>query len=100
MLAWILEQLFGPNVPENPSYETIQGISNLVPWWYPNIIVGCTILILILLWDNKRRRTAGQHTSGAPLDIEHRGFRFVGRFTDPGRRNQSVINPWGPDWPG
>ncbi len=99
-MAWILEKLFGPNVPENPNYEAIQDISNLVPWWYPHIIVGCAVLLLILLWANKRRRTGGQHSSGESQVVEDRSFRFVGSFTDPGRRNQSINSPWGPGWPG
>ena len=100
VINWVLEQLIGPNVPENPNYEIIQDIASLVPWWYPHIIVGCTILFLILLWANKRRRMGGQRSSGESRDMEDQGFRFVGRSTDPGRRNQSVINPWGPGWPG
>ncbi len=90
VINWALEQLIGPNVPENPNYEIIQDIASLVPWWYPHIIVGCTILFLILLWANKRRRTGGQHSSGEPLDMEDRDVRISGWFTDPGRRNQSV----------
>ncbi len=86
----VLEQLIGPNVPENPNYEIIQDISSLVPWWYPHIIVGCTILFLILLWANKRRRSGGQHSSGEPRDMEDRDVRISGWITDPGRRNQSV----------
>lgn len=89
-MPWVLEQLFGPNVPENPNYEIIQDISSLVPWWYPHIIAGCTILFLILLWANKRRRTGGQHSSGKSQDMEDRDVRISGWFTDPSRRNQSV----------
>ncbi len=58
-MAWLLEQLFGPSVPENPYYEFLQDITNLVPWWYPHIIVGCTLLFLILLWASYRSHTGG-----------------------------------------
>ena len=27
VINWVLEQLFGPNVPENPNYEIIQDFS-------------------------------------------------------------------------
>ena len=70
-MPWVLEQFFGPNVPENPNYEIIQDISSLVLWWYPYVIAGCTILLLILLWAKKRRR------------------RRTNFFLQPGRRNQS-----------
>ncbi len=93
VINWVLEQLIGPNVPENPNYEIIQDISSLVPWWYPHIIVGCTILFLILLWANKRRRTGGQHSSGESQDMEDRDVRISSWFTDPSRRNQSVEHP-------
>jgi hypothetical protein len=92
-MPWVLEQLFGPGVPENPNYDIIQDISSLVPWWYPHIIAGCTILFLTLLWANKRRRTGGRHSSGEPLDMEDLDLQSSGWFTDPGRRNQSVDRP-------
>ena len=91
-MAWVLEQFFGPSVPENPYHEIIQDISNLVPWWYPHFIAGCTLLLLILLWANNRRRTGGQHTSDAPLDMENLDGRTSGWFTDPSRRNESANN--------
>ena len=56
-MVWVLEQFFGANVMENPHYEIIQDITNLVPWWYPHFIAGCTLLFLILLWDSHRRHT-------------------------------------------
>ncbi len=56
-MVWVLEQIFGANVVENPYYEIMQDITNLVPWWYPHFIAGCTLLFLILLWDSRRRRT-------------------------------------------
>ena len=56
-MVWVLEQIFGVNVVENPYYEIMQDIANLVPWWYPHFIAGCTLLFLILLWDSRRRRT-------------------------------------------
>ena len=92
-MTWILEILFGPNVPENPYYEIIQDISNLIPWWYPHIIAGCTLLLLILLWANNRRSKGGQHTSDEPLDMEDLDVRTSGWFTDPSRRNQSANTP-------
>ncbi len=58
-MAWLLEQLFGPSVPENPYYEIIQDITVLVPWWYPHFVVGCTLLFLILLWAGHRSHTGG-----------------------------------------
>ncbi len=56
-MVWALEQIFGANVVENPYYEIMQDITNLVPWWYPHFIAGCALLFLILLWDSRRRRT-------------------------------------------
>ncbi len=56
-MAWLLEQLFGPSVPENPYYEIIQDITGLVPWWYPHFVVGCTLLFVILLWAGYRNHT-------------------------------------------
>ncbi len=55
-MVWVLEQIFGANVVENPYYEIMQDIASLVPWWYPHFIAGCTLLFLILLWDSRRRR--------------------------------------------
>ncbi len=92
-MSWVLEQLFGPNVPENPNYEIIQDIPSLVPWWFPHIIAGCTILFLILLWANKRRRMGGQRSSDESRDIEERDVLISGWYIDPGRRNQSVEHP-------
>ncbi len=92
-MAWVLEQLFGPNAPESPNYEIMQSISNFVPWWYQLIIAGWPILVLILLWANKRRRMGGQRSSGESLDIEDRDVRISGCYTDPSRRNQSVEHP-------
>jgi Flp pilus assembly pilin Flp len=100
VVNWVLEQLFGPNVPENPNYEIIQDISSLVPWWFPHTIAGCAFLFLILLWANNRRGMGGRHSSGEPPDMEDPGFGLVGRFTDHGRRNQSVNNLWAPGWSG
>ncbi len=89
-MAWLLEQLFGPSVPENPYYEIIQDISNLVPWWYPYFIAGCTLLFMILLWANNRRHSGGRHSSTEPQDMEDLDVEFTCWFTDPGRRNQSA----------
>ncbi len=58
-MAWVLEQLFGPSVPENPYYEILQDITGLVPWWYPHFIAGCTLLFVILLWAGYRRHAGG-----------------------------------------
>ena len=58
-MAWVLEKIFGPSVPENPYYDIIQDISNLVPWWYPHFIAGCALLFLILLWAGHLRHTRG-----------------------------------------
>ena len=57
-MAWILEFLFGPALPENPNFEVIQDVTSLVPWWYPHLVVGCMILFLILLFAGHRRQTA------------------------------------------
>ena len=57
-MTWILEFLFGPTVPENPNYEVIQDVTNLVPWWYPHLVVGCMLLFMILLFVGHRRKTA------------------------------------------
>ena len=92
-MPWVLEPLFGPSVPENPNYEIIQNISNLVLWWYPYIIAGCTILFLILLWAKKRRTQTHVKTAFFSQDIEGRDVQFSGWFTDPSRRNQSVDRP-------
>ncbi len=89
-MAWVLEQLFGPNVPENPHYEIIQDISSLAPWWYPHFIAGCTLLFLILLWANNRRHKGGRQSSAEPQDMEGLDVGFTRWFTDPGRRNQSA----------
>ncbi len=58
-MTWILEFLFGPAVPENPNYEVIRDVTNLVPWWYPHFVMGCMVLFLILLFAMHRRKTAG-----------------------------------------
>ena len=89
-MAWVLEQFFGPSVPENPYHEIIQDISSLVPWWYPHFIAGGTLLFLILLWANNRRHTGGRHSSAEPQDMEDLDVGFTCWFTDPGRRNQSI----------
>lgn len=57
-MTWILEFLFGPAVPENPNYEVIQDVTNLVPWWYPHFVVGCMLLFMILLFAMHRRKAA------------------------------------------
>ncbi len=92
-MPWVLEQLFGPNAPESPNSEIMQDISSFVPRWYQLIIAGWPILVLILLWANKRRRMGGQRSSGESRDIEDRDVGISGWFIDPGRRNQSVEHP-------
>ncbi len=56
-MTWILEFLFGPAVPENPNFEVIQDVANLVPWWYPHFVVGCMLLLLALLFARRHKIT-------------------------------------------
>ena len=81
-MNWIFEKLFGPSVPENPYYEVIQDISNLVPWWYLPLIAGCTILFVILLWANRRRHKRGRQTSAEPQNMEDLDAGYTRWFTE------------------
>ena len=92
-MAWVLEQLFGSNAPESLIFQIMQSISNFVPWWYQLFIAGWPILVLFLLWANKRRRMGGQRSSGESQDMKDRDVRISSWFTDPSRRNQSVEHP-------
>ena len=55
-MTWIIEFIFGPTVPENPNYEVIQDVTNLIPWWYPHFVMGCMMLFLILLWAGYQKK--------------------------------------------
>ena len=77
-MTWILEFFFGPAVPENPNFEVIQDIASLVPWWYPQLVMGCMLLFLILLWAGHRRKTARTIPVTA-MRSKRRGARPHGR---------------------
>ncbi len=73
-MTWLLEFIFGPAVPENPSYEIIQDIASLVPWWYLHFVAGCMALFLIFLWAGHRRKKARMIPATA-MRSKHRGTR-------------------------
>ena len=54
-MAWLLELVFGPSIPENPHYEVIRDITRIIPWWYLHAVAACALLFVLLLWTRYRR---------------------------------------------
>lgn len=74
-MKWLLDRIYGADALGNPYYEFFVDAANLIPWWYPTLLIGGTAALLLIRWIG--REQFRRETAKAALRVRKRAYQKI-----------------------